>query len=135
MTTRVQGDPVPPVKAALVAFLADDDPLPRIATRKWPTTWSLADKTPLVFIADDGGDVDWPVKSDHTIRITVGSDDAEVSSAIARRCLGHILDNLPEGLAKVRPNGTALLVTQHKDTGADLASGTVEVVIRTEITA
>ena len=135
MTTRVQGDPVPQVKAALVAFLSGDNLLPRIATRKWPKNWSLADKTPLVLIADDGGDVDWPVKSDHTIRITVGSDDVEVSSQIARRCLGHILDNLPEGLAKVRPSGTALIVTQHKETGADLASGTVEVVIRTEITA
>lgn len=135
MTTRVQGSPVPFVKAAVVAFLAGENIVARVATRKWPKDWTLADGRPLVLIADDGGNVDWPVKSDHTIRITVGSDDANTSERIARKCLGHILANLPEGLAHIRRNGTALITTQHSQTGADLASGTVTAVIRTEIIA
>lgn len=136
MTTRVQGDPVPPVKAAVAAHLADEgeDPMPRIATGKWPKDWKLHD-APLVLIADDGGPVEFPIKSDHTIRITVGSNDLQVSRRLARKCLGHILDSLPEGLVKIRSNGTALIETQHTETGADVASGTVTAVIRTEIIA
>ncbi|MCV7208787.1 hypothetical protein H7J75_08945 [Mycolicibacterium canariasense] len=123
------------MKAALVALLADEAPVPRIATHKWPKDWTLDEKRPLVLIADDPGDIDWPVKSEHIIRITVGSDDVPTSSRIARRCLGHILANLPEGLAAIQPFGTAITRTQHRATGADLASGTVNVVIRTEIIA
>lgn len=135
MTTRVQGEPVDAVKASIVAYLADEDPLPRIATHNWPKNWSLADERPLVLIADDGGPLDYPVKSDHTIRITVGSDDVQVSRRIARKCLGHILANLPAGLEHIRRNGTALTEAKHSQTGADLASGTVTAVIRTEIIA
>ncbi len=133
--TRVQGLPVDAVKAALVTYLADETPVPRVATRKWPPDWSLDDGRPLVLVADDGGGLDWPVKSDHTIRITAGSDDAQNSERIARKCLGHILANLPEGLAHIRRNGTALTTAQHSQTGADIASGTVTAVIRTEIIA
>lgn len=135
MATRVQGEPVDCVVAALEVFLADEfpDPLPRLAKHKWPANWSLADRRPLVLVADDSGPMLWPVKSDHTIRITVGADDIEVARLIARKCLGHILDNLPEGLAHIRRNGTALIETQHSQTGADVASGTVNVAIRTEI--
>lgn len=133
--TRVQGLPVDAVKAALVSYLADQSIVARVATRKWPKDWTLAEGRPLVFIADDGGGLDWPVKSDHTIRITVGSDDAQNSEQIARKCLGHILANLPEGLEHIRQNGTALTTAQHSQTGADIASGTVTAVIRTEIIA
>lgn len=132
MTTRVQGDPVDPVKDVLVTLLADEPSNPRFATHKWPKDWSLADSRPLVLIADDGGPLDYPVKSNHTIRITVGSDDVPTSRRIARRCLGHILGTVPEGLEDIRPNGTALTMAVHRTTGADLASGTVTAVIRTE---
>ncbi|OCB56128.1 hypothetical protein A5722_14615 [Mycobacterium vulneris] len=133
--TRVQGLPADAVKAALVTYLADQNIVARIATHKWPKDWTLADGRPLVLVADDGGPFDYPVKSDHTIRITVGSDDVPTSSDIARKCLGHILANLPEGLAAIRKNGTALTKAQHSQTGADVASGTVTAVIRTEIIA
>lgn len=131
----MQGNPAALVKASIVAFLADENIDARVATRKWPQNWALAEGRPLVLIADDGGGLDYPVKSDHTIRITVGSDDADVSARIARKCLGHILANLPEGLAHIRRNGTALTEAQHSQTGADIASGTVTAVIRTEIIA
>lgn len=133
MTTRVQGDPVDPVKAALVALLADESPVPQFATHNWPKEWQPGIGGPLVLIADDTGPVDWPVKSAHTIRISVGSDDVPTSRRIARRCLGHILGTVPEGLAAIRKNGTALTMAKHRATGADVASGTVTAVIRTEI--
>lgn len=133
--TRVIGEPATAVADALRAYVAGLDPLPRIATHKWPANWSLADGRPLVLVADDAGPVDWPVKSDHTIRVTVGGDDVVTVRELARKCLGHILDTLPEGLVKIRPNGTALDETQHSQTGADVASGTVTAVIRTEIIA
>lgn len=133
MTTLAQGDPVGPVKAAIVALLADEATAPRIATHNWPGDWSLADNRPLVLIADDGGGLDYPVKSAHTIRISVGSDDVPTSRRIARRCLGHILGTVPEGLGAIRKNGTALTMAKHRATGADIASGTVTAVIRTEI--
>lgn len=119
----------------MAAYLADQNIVARIATQKWPKDWDLSDGRPLVLIADDSGPLDWPVKSDHTIRITVGSDDVPTSRRIARKCLGHILANLPEGLAHIRKNGTALTEAQHSQTGADMASGTVTAVIRTEIIA
>lgn len=132
---RVPGEPVDPVKASLVALLADEDPVPRIATHKWPENWSLADQQPLVLVADDGGPMLWPIKSVHTIRISVGGDDIPTVRRIAHRCIGHILANLPEGLEKILPDGTALTETQHTATGADVASGTVTAVIRTRIVA
>lgn len=133
MTTRVQGEPVDAVKASIVALLADDATAPLVATHNWPIDWKLSDGRPLVLVADDGGGFDYPVKSDHTIRISVGSDDVPTSRRIARKCLGHILANVPEGLAHIRKNGTALTEAKHRATGADIASGTVTAVIRTEI--
>lgn len=130
---RVIGDPVTPIADALEAFLAPLDPLPRVATHKWPKDWSLADGRPLILVADDGGPFEWPIFSEHTIRITAGGDDVPEVCELARKCLGRILDNLPEGLAHIRENGTALDVTQHSATGADVASGTVTAVIRTTI--
>lgn len=133
MMTVVQGEPVDAVKASLTALWAGADPLPRIALHKWPQGWSPADGHPLILIADDGGPMLWPVKSEHTIRITVGADDIQVARRIARKCIGHILANLPEGLAHIRREDVnALIETQHTATGADIASGTVDVVIRTE---
>lgn len=132
MSTRVQGEPVDAVKASIVALLADEATAPRIATHNWPADWT-PDSGPLVLLADDGGGLDYPVKSDHTIRISVGSDDVPTSRRIARKCLGHILANVPEGLAVIRKNGTALTEAKHRATGADIASGTVTAVIRTEI--
>ena len=133
MSTRVQGEPVGAVKASLVALLADENIVARIATHNVPEDWTVADRTPLVLVADDGGPVLWPIKSDHTIRVSVGSDDVQASRRIARKCLGHILDNLPEGLSHIRPNGTALIEVRDSKTGADFASGTVTAVIKTEI--
>lgn len=132
MSTRVQGEPVDAVKASIVALLADEATAPRIATHNWPADWT-PNSGPLVLLADDGGGLDYPVKSDHTIRISVGSDDVPTSRRIARKCLGHILANVPEGLAHIRKNGTALTEAKHRATGADIASGTVTAVIRTEI--
>lgn len=129
--TRVPGDPVPFVKASLVALLTDEDPVPEIATHKWPKSWSLDSGKPLVLVADDGGPLDWPVKSEHEVRITVGGDDVPTVRRIARKCIGHILDNLPEGLAHIRRDGITLTEAQHTATGADLASGTVTVIVRT----
>ena len=129
--TRVPADPIPAAKAAIVALLADETPAPRIATRKWPADWSLADGQPLVLIADDGGPIDWPVLGRHTIRVTVGSGDAVTSGRIARKCIGHLLDSVPAGLADIR-GGTGVIETQHTKTGADLASATVSAAVRTE---
>lgn len=135
MTEYTPGDPKPPVKAALLALFAGDaGPRPRVAMDV-PTDWDLKSGIPLVTVHDDGGPLQYPILSHHTIRVTVRANGNPLARSIANRASGNLHNHLPAGLEKVRLNGTALTEARDTDTGADLASFTVTATVRTAISA
>lgn len=127
---RTQGDPKPPVKAALIGFF--DGQGYRVATGGVPKDWTLSGGVPLVTVHDDGGPLDWPILSRHIVRITVRADGNPLARDIAKRAAGYLHDNTPAGIEKIhRTRGTAIIEGFDTDTGADLASFTVAATVRT----
>lgn len=135
--TRVPQTPGPYVRAALRTFLATQ-PLPDGVTAfqvasSVPKDWSVDSGVVLIVVADDGGPVDWPVKSSHTVRLVVRAKGEPLADPIASVCAGHILDTLPEGLAYMSKRATFTKARDTK-TGADMASFTVTATVRTRET-
>jgi hypothetical protein len=127
-----QGDPKPPIKDALAAFFATDGY--RVAAEV-PKDWVLATSPPLVTVHDDGGPLNWPILSRNMIRVTVRAAGNPLARTIAMQASGYLHDNIPAGIADIhRTGGTAIIEAFDTDTGADLASFTVNATVRTVIT-
>lgn len=122
----VPGNPAPLVKASLVAYLGSDARV----VRDVPDTYKPA-SGPVVLVADDGGPLEWPILSKNTIRVTALGNGMDLVRGIAGRCLGHLFDDIPDGLSHIRRNGTTLLEGRDPKTGADFSSFTVTATVRT----
>lgn len=122
----VPGNPAPRVKAALITYLGSEARV----VRDVPDTYKPS-SGPLVLVADDGGPLEWPILSKNTIRVTVMGNGMDLVRGIAGRCLGHIFDDIPDGLSHIRRNGTTLLEGRDPRTGADFVSFTVTATVRT----
>lgn len=128
---RIQGDPKPPIKAALATFFGT---IARVATEV-PKDWVLATSPPLVTVHDDGGPLNWPILSRHMVRVTVRAAGQPLARSVAKRASGYLHDNTPAGIEDIhRTAGTAIIEAFDTDTGADLASFTVNATVRTEVT-
>jgi hypothetical protein len=118
----VPGNPEVIVKAALMTFLGADARV----VRDVPDDYKRTDK-PLVLVADDGGPMKWPIKSNNIIRVTAFASGPDAARAMAARCLGHV-----HSLSHVKKSdGTTLLKGRDPKTGADFSSFTVTAVTRT----
>jgi hypothetical protein len=122
----IPGNPAPLVKASLVSFLNGEARV----VRDVPDSY-LPKSGPMVLVADDGGPMEWPVLSKNTIRVTVLGDGMTLVRDLAGRCLGHIFDDIPNGLSHINRNGTTLLEGRDPRTGADFCSFTVTATVRT----
>lgn len=122
----VPGNPAAPVKASLVAYLGSDARVVRDVPDNYKPT-----SGPLVLVADDGGPLEWPILSQNIIRVTVMGSGMTPIRTLAGRCLGHLFDDIPDGLSHIRRNGTTLLEGRDPKTGADFCSFTVTVTVRT----
>lgn len=114
------------VKASLVTFLGDGVRV----VRDVPDTYKPK-SGPLVLVADDGGPMQWPVLSKNIVRVTAMGDGMDLVRGIAGRCMGHIFEDIPNGLSHIRRNGTTLLEGRDPKTGADFVSFTVTATVRT----
>lgn len=121
----VPGNPAAPVKASLITYLGSGVRV----VRDVPDDYKPS-SGPLVLVADDGGAMQWPIKSDNIIRITVMGNGKDLVRGIAGRCMGHLFDTLP-GLAHIDRNGNTLLEGRDPKTGADFCSFTVTATVRT----
>lgn len=116
MTTRVQADILPAIANWLDPQIAD-----AVVRLNVPDRWKPADGAVLV-VADDGGPTVWPVKSQHTVRLTAWSDGRTKSRGIARLAAGLLGNGRPTGVAHVEQQMGSILDARDPNTGAVLAS-------------
>lgn len=133
----VHADPVPAIADALREFFLLPSNVAlfggavRVSQEDVPTDWVLRTDPPLAVVYDDGGPVQYPIKREPTIRITVRARGKPVAKRVAAFADGHLRAALPVGLAAIRSSGSAFLVTTDSVTGADLASFTLPAVVPT----
>jgi hypothetical protein len=114
--TRVQADIVPAIKDWLATRVGTVQV--RLSV---PDKWTPADGA-LLIVADDGGPTMWPIKSQHTIRLTsyaAGRTQAREIVALAAGLLG---DGRPAGVANINSDMSSILDARDRNTGAVLAS-------------
>jgi hypothetical protein len=114
--TRVQADIIPAVKDWLQSRITNADVRLNVPEKWTPTN------TPVLVVADDGGPVTWPIKSEHTIRLTAyGSGRTQVRSIVAKAA-GLLGSGRPTGIASINSDMGAILDARDPETAAFLAS-------------
>lgn len=114
--TRVQADIVPAIKEWLDARIST------AAVRlNVPDKWIPADG-PILVVADDGGPTLWPIKSQHTIRLTSYAAGRTQARAIVALAAGLLGDGRPAGVASISSDMGSVLDARDSNTGAMLAS-------------
>ena len=86
-----------------------------------PDTWTPADGA-LLIVADDGGPTLWPIKSQHTIRLTAWADGRTLARGIVSYAAGLLGDGRPTGVANIARDMSTVLDARDSNTGAILAS-------------
>lgn len=114
--TRVQADVIPAIKDWLSPRITDADVRLNV-----PEKWT-PDATPVLVVADDGGPVYWPIKSEHTVRLTAYGSGRTQVRAIASLAAGLLGFGRPTGIAYVDSDMGGVLDARDPETGAFLAS-------------
>ncbi|WP_049942581.1 hypothetical protein [Gordonia sp. KTR9] len=122
---RVQADPAP----RLADWLETAMPSADIATGV-PRNWSY-DGRPLVVIADDSGPVQWPVKSDHTIRVTARAAGPDSARTVVRTAVGLLHTAKLTGIVISRSSG-GVIGSRDSATSTYIASALMTIHARTE---
>lgn len=123
--TRIQADPLPRLRAWLDTEIAD------AAVRlDLPDGWTVKAGTVIV-LADDGGPFVYPVKSQHTIRVTVWGAGRTEARRLAAVAAGLLHDAHLPGITLSR-NGSAVLEAVDPTTGARLASTLLTAHVKTQ---
>jgi hypothetical protein len=122
--TYVQADVLPAIKDWL------NDRLTPEVRLNVPDRWTTA-SDPVLVVADDGGPVQWPIRSEHIVRLTAyGSGRTEVR-AIAAKAAGLLGYGRPAGIAYIDSQMGSILDARDSETGAYLASVLVTVQAKT----
>lgn len=124
--TRVQADILPAVRDWLAARADGFD-----VQLEVPVDWAPRSGPALLIVADDGGPVRWPVKSQHTIRLTGYAAGRTEARRIATLAAGLLGDGRPTGVAGIQNAAHAGFDARDKATGAVLASVLLTVHART----
>lgn len=114
--TRVQADVILAIKDWLNDRIEDADVRLNVP-EKWTTS-----NTPVLVVADDGGPVYWPIKSQHTIRLTAYGSGRTQVRAIAALAAGLLGYGRPTGIASIDSDMGGILDARDPATGAFLAS-------------
>lgn len=123
--TRVQAD----IRPSIMEWL-DGQGIGATIRDNVPAGWTT-DDDPLLIVADDGGPVRWPIKSQHTIRMTAWAAGRTEARRIVALAAGLLGDGRPTGVAHVESGMGGVLDARDKTTGAVLASVLVTVHART----
>jgi hypothetical protein len=114
--TRVQADIIPMVKDWLQSRITDAQVRLNVPEKWSPTS------TPVLVVADDGGPVIWPIKSQHTIRLTAYGSGRTQVRAIAAKAAGLLGYGRPSGVDYIDSDMGGILDARDPETGAFLAS-------------
>jgi hypothetical protein len=121
---RVQDDPLPRLRQWLQDRTADVD-----IRADLPDKW-IPGNRPVVIVADDGGPMEWPIKSRHTIRITGWGDDRVLVRRMVAVAVGELHGAQLSGLVVSRSSG-AVIEARDSTTGGRLASALMTITART----
>jgi hypothetical protein len=124
--TYVQADIVP----AIVAWLSEQPEIVAGLGVNVPETWT-ADSDPQLVVADDGGPVIMPIKSQHTIRLTAWATGRTQARQIVATAAGLLVFGRPSGVGHVNRDMGGILDARDKATGAMLASVLITMHART----
>jgi hypothetical protein len=114
--TRVQADILPAIKDWLTPRIAGAEVRMNV-----PERWIPANG-PILLVADDGGPMQWPIKSQHTIRLTAYAAGRTQARAIVTLAAGKLGTGRPTGVVSIDSEMGGVLDARDKDTGAFLAS-------------
>jgi hypothetical protein len=121
---RVQADLLPQLRAALQSETVGAE-----VRADLPNNWTV-DSQPALVLADDGGPLQWPIKSRNTIRITGWGKDRVAVRRMVARAVGTLHDaRLPRLV--VSRSSSAVIEARDKTTGAWLASALMTITART----
>lgn len=112
--TRVQADVASAVKDWLATQSIGADPVLSV-----PKGWVAATGPSLLLVADDGGPVVWPIKSQHTIRLTAYATGRTEARRIVVLAAGKLAESYPR---VKRQDMGGVLDGRDKATGAMFAS-------------
>lgn len=129
---RVLGNAVPGIKARVAAAFGALGIAVRVADEA-PADWRPKIDPPLITVEDDGGPILWPVYAQPIIRITVHADGKQTAKRLRGIALGAIMASPILGIADLRTTDLGYSEARDDPTGADLASLTVPVTVRTEV--
>lgn len=113
--TRVQADIIPSIKDWLNTRVEADVRL------NVPEKW-LPANGPILVVADDGGPTMWPIKSQHTIRLTAYAAGRTEARAIVTLAAGLLGMGRPPGVHHIDSEMGSVLDARDSNTGAVLAS-------------
>lgn len=135
---RVPGDAAAPIKARITDraddVVADLGPTGLRVADEVPADWTVDTDPPLVVVADDAGPIMWPIWSVPRMRVTVYAFGKPLAKAIRQRLMGVLLERpVPAGLAHIAHDGIGYTDARDTETGADMASFTVEATVRTQV--
>lgn len=122
--TYIQADVLPTIKDWLNDRITADVRL------NVPDRWTTADD-PVLVVADDGGPVQWPIRSEHTVRLTAYGSGRTQVRAIAAQAAGLLGYGRPTGIAYVDSDMGGILDARDPETGAFLASVLITVQAKT----
>lgn len=125
--TRVQADIIPSIKDWLDSRIAEADVRLNLPAKWTPTAG------PVLVVADDGGPVLYPIKSDHTIRLTAWAGGRTQARRIVALAAGKLcaIRPRPTGVASVDSEMGGVIDDRDEATGSFFASVLVTVVART----
>ncbi len=134
--TRVQADIVPAIGDWFLAQGVSDPDAPLTVVdvrRRLPDGGWTPQAGALLMVADDGGRVRLPVKSRHTIRLTVYAEGLTEARRIVTLAAGKLVASRPRpaGVRYIDPDIGAVLEGRDEESGAMLASVMLTAVART----
>jgi hypothetical protein len=121
---RVQADSLPRLRQWLQDQTAAAD-----VRADLPDKW-IPGNRPVITIADDGGPMQWPIKSRHTIRITGWGDDRVAVRRMVAVAVGELHGAQLPGLVVSKSSG-AVIEGRDSATGGRFASALMTINART----
>ena len=114
--TRVQADITPAIKDWLNERIEDAEVRLNVPEKWQPSSGAI------LVVADDGGPTWWPIKSQHTIRLTAYAAGRSEARSVAALAAGLLGEGRPPGVASIDSDMGTILDARDRNTGAMLAS-------------
>ncbi|QLF83989.1 tail terminator [Gordonia phage Upyo] len=120
--------PARQLKDHLKRYMAGKYPSLTYSAAQLDPNWTKA-SAPALVVFDDSGGMDWPVRTNPTLRVVVWAKDLATARPIAAYALGQTLSRKADGFSQVLP-GTGLLDATDSNNNGIMVSYTVRTRLR-----